>query len=519
MTRPGALLSAVEAAYSDSGRFVDLELRLKRKATGEVLLKVGGRWDRIAQKYVGEASRNVDIEINESQVECVTAFKTWLVARIENKDRKIVLMAGGKRRGGKTVVWMICLFALCIALPGSVTWVVSPTLQKRDEIERVVKRFIPRRLGWWHYRGVPEYKFNLINGSSVQNLSGDVPDNLKRGGAEAFFLNEAQDVTKTIYSLGLPAISDTGGVCFLAANPPNTKRGEWVLTVKNSIQDGETDGVYIEVDPALNVDIDQAARGKVAAAIMAADPETARRDLEGVRAPIGDMAYPHFSKKINLGKVPEVGDVTTAVINRKMPRPFTILAGADFQSYPGNAGIFVRAFGDPKVPTYYAVREFMNDGWEDEFLDEVSIAGYEPEQVLWIGDASGTWQDAHHSRGRVSFDVFHKRRWRIEPPTVKKSDRGTHPKNPNVSDRLNRINMLLGTGRLIIDRELCPKLAEDLEKCQMKAGKPIGKHSHRTDALGYALWWAEPDPRPTSMIPPKGSIMPLTAESRGIRFL
>jgi transcriptional regulator with AAA-type ATPase domain len=113
-------------------------LAFRRRDTGEVLLEVGGRWDRIKKLFVGEAEKRHVFWVNDSQIETVLAFREWLHARLSRQDRKIILFTGGKRRGGKTVILTMLLVALCIALPEINTWAVSATIDKREEIERAM---------------------------------------------------------------------------------------------------------------------------------------------------------------------------------------------------------------------------------------------------------------------------------------------------------------------------------------------------------------------------------------------
>jgi hypothetical protein len=157
-------------------------------------------------------------------------------------------------------------------------------------------------------------------------------------------------------------------------------------------------------------------------------------------------------------------------------------------------------------------------------IDEIVFdTRFTPENCVLIGDASGTWQDAHHSRGRVSFDVFKARRWRMVPPQIKRSDRGEHPRNPYVLDRLNLVNRLLAGDakgpRLLIDPQRCPRLAEALRECEYRNEKPRGRHAHITDALGYALWWIEPMPKPAQRPPQASDIIPVPRVPRGPRPL
>lgn len=503
--RPGDRLSELEGRLSDDARFLDLSLEIRRKKTGETLLKVGGRWDRLTETFTNdEASECVVIYAKESQVPIVLQFKAWLEAFIARKPRKRMLLTGGGRRGGKSFIMVACIIAVAIAVPDALCWLVSPNLTKRDELERYFKEIVPP--AWRFYRGAPEYRFTLPNFSTVQSITGDTSEALKRGEATVIGYNEPQTCSVDVVTYGLPALIDDGGLAFFAGNPARTRKGMWFnnlrLAILNETYKG---GLFFDVPVDANDSIDQAARSDVNEALHLLDEEAAKRDADGEWTAVGDFAYGEFDGKRNIGHAPDVGDITGLLTKRKVYRAYDYFGGADFQRDPWNAGVFVKAYGDPARPIYYVVREILKPGFEDEFLDEAYIEGrFQPENTIWVGDASGTWQDAAHSKGRVSFDVFKARRWVIHPPQMKKSDRGEHPRNPDIDDRLNLVNKLLTTGRLIVDRDLCPKLAESLKECELgPSGKPRGRHAHVTDALGYALWWIEPKPK----LPPNKASM------------
>jgi hypothetical protein len=82
--RTGDRLSALEDQGPQTGQFLDLCLSFRSKATGETLLKVGGVWDREAQKYTEqEAATGRIIWVNPNQVEIVRSLKRWIEAYLE----------------------------------------------------------------------------------------------------------------------------------------------------------------------------------------------------------------------------------------------------------------------------------------------------------------------------------------------------------------------------------------------------------------------------------------------------
>lgn len=519
-------LRAVEAALEGPARYQDIRLDLT-DPSGRPILTAGGRWDKTFGRFLDPLEHDAEhaavIKLQESQVEFATWFAEWLCDFREGRragvvrETQLALMAGD-RRGGKTFVADAAVLAALVDVPLApslntplIAWIVSRSFRERFELEQWILDRVPR--SWYRHRQAPEHEFCFVHGPTLRLLSADDPDALKQGRVDIAFINEPQKLQARAVANVILGASDLGGLVILAANPPRgaTNAGAWLHDLKDAIETERADladgkaidplGVkFFNVESRKNKAIDQIARrraGRIAALI---DPTLRAGDVEGQWLRDDCLAY-RFDKRRNLGPVPREGDITAEVVKRKIGRPFPAFAGVDFQARPWNAGVVLRAFGDPAHPTYYAVREFLREGWEDDFLDDVFAAKYEPESLIWIGDASGTWQDARHGKGRVSFDVFKARRWRIEPPQRKRSDRGEHPRNPDVSDRLNRVNMLLATGRLIVDPALCPKLAEAFERCALAPnGHPRGNHAHITDAAGYALWWVEPEPKATRSI-------------------
>lgn len=481
---------------------IHLRLVFRRKKNRQILLDVGGTWDQAGRRYVDDGAhpaREHTVWVNESQVAMVEATRSWIKARLARQARALILFAGTKRGGGKTWITVALLAAIGLALAGAITYVVSPTFDKRDEIERYLRGHIP---GPWRLYNARALRFLLANGSMLKSLSGDVEGSTKRGDADAVLLNEAQDMALSTYALALGSLR-TGGVMIIATNAPTRRRGEWVYEVRERILDGTIAGEVIELDPELNEDIDHATMSQIDVAIRVVSERIADADMGGIWRPVDDRAYSHYRPRKNdrgvatIGKVPEVGDVTAQVLKRLTGRPFEYLCGADFQIHPGNALVALKAFGDPARPIWYPVLEYLIPDHEDYLLDEIDDDGeLLPENCIIIGDASGDWQDAaHRTRGRVSFDVFRQRRWRIEPPQKKKTEKGEHARNPDREDRVALVNRGLDQGWLLIDPERTPKLAEDFARCEWKVDRPVGRHAHRTDGVGYALWWAEPKPR------------------------
>jgi hypothetical protein len=339
----------------------------------------------------------------------------------------------------------------------------------------------------------------LLNGSTIQLLSGDDPETLKRGGATVIFYNEGQEFDVSALSYGLPAIIDDGGLAIIAANPPQRHKGEWILTLREKILEKEIPGGrYLAFAAGLNEEIDQSARADVGDILGQIDPRAREADDLGTWLPVGDRAYPRFHKVRNIGPVPQLGDITKEWTRKRFGREMLHVGGVDFQASPWHCGVVIRVFKGEgaTTPVYHVVDEILHDGFEEEFLVEFDDKEYDHNSFLWIGDASGQFQDGEHTKGRQSFSIFKKMGWRIVPPVEKRSAKGLFSKNPHISDRVSLVNKLLDQGRLIVDPHACPRLAESLKDCELKmhnnSKRPAGVHSHITDALGYVLFWLEP---------------------------
>ncbi len=516
-------------------RHLDLCLAFRRRKTGETLLVAGGVWDRYHRCFIRDRKpgKVKVIYLEESQVEFVRWFACFLDDLRNGRPRDISLaLAAGDRRGGKTYSLLLCTIAMmidCPAFAGSnaIGWVVSASYQEKDEIDKTIEENIPAH--WYTARKAPEYRYYFANGAVLRNVSADDPESLRRGRVDIVLYNEAQKVPVSALANGIFGTSDKGGLVLLAANPPRKKVGEWVRVLREAIDEERIGGVkYFGFSSKDNTQINKPSRARAGAIVRLLDARQAQADDEGLFLPIGDRAYPYFQGKKNLGPIPESAfDVTRMVTRNRVFREYDNVGGADFQVHPWNAAVAIQAYGDAKEPTYYVVGEWLKDGSEDQLLDEIYFDGrFQPENTIFIGDASGTWQDASHQqgsgqgKGRVSFDFFKARRWRIEPPQKKKSDRGEHPRNPDIGDRLNLVNKLLATGRLVIDPVRCPRLAESLRECELApTGKPRGKHAHVTDALGYPLYWLEPRPIPYREPMKKSDLVSANPVPKGPRTL
>ena len=199
-----------------------------------MLLVAGGRWDRIERRYLDEVPpRAKIIDLEESQVEFTRWFAQFLADLREGRPRDTSLaLAAGDRRAGKTLNLLLATIALLLDVPaidGSATigWAVSASYQERDEIDKAIAEFIPP--SWYIARKAPQYSYTFLCGSTLKNVSADDPETLRRGRADAVFLNEGQKLPLAALVNAIFGTADKGGVALVASNPPRRQIGEWVL--------------------------------------------------------------------------------------------------------------------------------------------------------------------------------------------------------------------------------------------------------------------------------------------------
>jgi hypothetical protein len=262
------------------------------------LVWAGGRWDRLDLRFVDQEPESGQIVLlEESQIEFARWFATWLRDFREGlpRDTSLVL-AGGERRGGKTFDLQICTIAAAIDVPRCITWLVAKSFRERDEIDQMLRDLIPST--WYRHRKAPEYRYEWVHGSVSRLQSAVDVDSLKQGRADVVFLNEGQKMDVGALANALGGTIDRGGLALVAANPPRYVRGEWVLDLKEAIDEGRVTGCkFFGFSSALNTRIDQDARSRFKSIITALDPDTAEADAEGAYRRARDSCCPPHSRR------------------------------------------------------------------------------------------------------------------------------------------------------------------------------------------------------------------------------
>jgi hypothetical protein len=498
----------------------------------EVVAKFGGRWDYLNACWSDcEPDYPLLLDLQESQIELVRWFANfWRLFKSRSpEDRARAAMVWSDRRAGKTWACFLLVVAAtldCPMLDGQelVVWAVSVSYKERKELDRYLRETLPRT--WYRIRLLPDPCIELCNGGVIWHISADNEETLKQGRADLVFFNEAAKMDSRPFENAGPGTADRGGLVLLATNPPNMNnpRGYWVQELHEQFDEAQSIGdplpmVWIPTSSKWNVAIDANARKDWGRLLRAVNPDQARADDEGLLLPRGDFAYrPPFSAHRHASKsfVPEEWadkDITRAVTASRTGQAYDWILGADFQHWPAMVAVAMKIFGDPDNPTVWALGEFwLPRSDEDKLIDAVEddmewVHGlpddalrpprFTPENAMFVGDSTGSFQNGTHTPGKNSFAVFSSRAWRIMPVIPPRAP-GKNPPNPPVPLSVARVHKLLEADRLFI-APWCPKLIVSLKHCRTKRGKgglfPDGDEAHLTDALRYAIWWILPQRR------------------------
>jgi len=450
-------LRAVEETVAGRDRWVDLALALvNAENPTETILFAGGRWDRFDQRFTDEDEIEscVRIRLAPSQI----AFARWFAEQLADyragypRDIRLAL-AAGDRRGGKTVGTFFCQLAALLDVPRhpdgtpAIGWTISRTHRQRDELDQIVASYLPRH--WYELRLGPERRITFVHGAYLRNLSADDPEALRQGRVDWLLYNEGQKMPPKAIVNGLYGTADRAGLTVIAANPPSDPSQEWLLDLKEAIEEDERfkrASIFFHFDSKQNPFINQPARADVEMIAKKIAPDGAEADAEGIWKRWGDMAYPGWNGRALdkgglVGPPPKLGlvDVTTARTRREFGIAYPLVIGADFQKKPHEAAVLLRVYEDRDGRSiYWFTDETTVRGDEYELSASVVALGIRPGEALWIPDCSGSYQGSERIEGRTSFSMLESHGWHVEASEVPVS-------LPNSEE--TRIDLVLQHGR------------------------------------------------------------------------
>lgn len=545
-----AALDRLDREEGDDGdRYVDLRLDIEHEDTGEILISVGGRWDRRLEDFVrDEAGAIVEAEgavvarIHAGQDKAVRWFTTWIAAHAERRDAPpaftlrdleadtfdldvdpahvySALFAGG-RRGGKSWIGTGAIpVAYAIAFPGAIVWIVSPSDQKHDEVRRYLASSLAA--DWLERQTVDSYE--LVNGSTILLKSAYAADGLKEGKANLVVLNEGQMMAERAYTVARGAIVDQSGLVLVLANPPVEKKDhQWVADFAADAAAGRRASVFLEFNPLENPHIDRRAllamraevdertfaievlgqfRGpKEAVAYNWIRLENEKRIQIIVRDP--DRMERAFTGEIGGVRLREVTSIFLAIVEEGIG--IDNLLGLDVQRFPHIGGPVYHLFApEDEEPTRDNVIAWMTGEVVLEGGDEVAYCaaaralGYAPSSSLIVCDASGRYQHSRRRstdspppewKGRGSFDLIRGEGYRRIVPPMRRMKA-----NPWITDRARAFTSMIATEvgrrRLFADPDRAPKTCKSIREWKTVNGTPsrAQEAAHLGDAASYPI--------------------------------
>lgn len=508
-----------ESGGDQSVRFLDLRIDVyaedrEGNRTNRLLGSVGGSWDRRLRMYSPSArARRVAVSVHPGQIDAVIFFFDWLrdhargVRRPADSTIYSMLLAGGQR-SGKT--WSAVLMAICyaVAIPASISWVVSPSDKDFEEVEDLLRTILPA--AWYQNLGAPWYRYKFANGSKIVLRSAHLPEKLKKGDCDLIVLNEAQQMAERAFVIARTRIAAASGLVICAANPPTKPAGQWVGDFATEAQAGTRQAKYFHLDPMDNPHIDL---GPLRALEKEIDEHQFNVEIRGMFLANQNAVLYNWNRTENERPTPVTGEITAEFLKAAEGREYDRAIVVDVQRLPHMASAEFRWYTNPATAGQpHAVRMqwalmwatselFLKGADEEELAQQWLLAGFDPDRTLIVCDASGEWQFSHRDplkvaelkekvSGRGSFDVFRKMGFRY----VVKPDRASE-KNPDIIERCRAATSRIATKipgpygqRFLFSDPTCRELNKAIRNWATRRGAPdrTSEFAHGGDVVTYA---------------------------------
>ena len=495
-----------------SDRYVDLDLSLATDA-GEGLLRVGGRWDRRAKRFLpGAPPRTRVLRAHHGQLEAGRWLAVWFRAHLSGvvlpaESRVFSSMLGGGQRSGKTWLGVVAAIIYAVAVPRSIVWIVSPAEPDHEEVQDYLRSMMPR--SWYSELGAPWYRFRLPNGSKIVLRTGHNPERLKKGDADFIVLNEAQRQKERAFAICRGRIAASGGLVVVCANPPEDEIGQWVGDFAVEAQEGLRQATFFHLDPLENPHIDHV---PLLAMAKEFDQRTFDTEVRGLFLGERNAALYNWSRIDNEKVAPTTGNITREVLRALEGRDYDRVIGVDVQRFPFMAAATFEFFLNPLARSgkervdwslmWCTSSLILRAAEEADLAAAWHEAGFDPERTLIVCDASGAWQFAERDptkvrelreqvKGRGSFDVFRAAGF----AHVVKPDRDSE-RNPDVIERFRAATSRICTKlpgpfgqRFLFSDPRNDEINKAIRRLPTRSGKParFSTWSHGCDAFTYPV--------------------------------
>lgn len=502
------------AQWTRSGQWV---------VAGDVILDVGGRWDRELDDFSDDDGDHghVEITVHPGQVKACEWFAGWLedwINGVADEDEDFSAIFSGGQRAGKTWVGVALCVAFCLAVPDAIVWIVCPTEPSFHEIHKLLTGPNPLLATSWYKKTGDTYDF--VNGAELVLRSGHDAEALKVGGAHLILVNECQRQSKKVESVCRMRVADYGGMVLGAANPPDKPIGEWVGDWVAETESGERAGVHFWFNPYENPHADH--RRFDALQTQMDDREFATEVL-GKFYSVGDVVFYNWDRLVNETTLPklarmfgvdELRDITALITKEKFGKSFPRVLGVDVQKRP-MASVEYRFFENPLAPMSAGGKDWMSyclcvitdecyvNGEEEDLAQEWETEKkWDPEETLLICDASAKWQFAERDpnkvkrkreevKGRGSWAVFKRAGYRH----IRNPDSDME-KNPDIIERFRATTSKVKTSaagdygqHFLFALSKCKKTTKAIRALPNTHGRPsrTSQHSHAGDCVSYPI--------------------------------
>lgn len=521
----------------DPGGEAIVDMRIDVIWDDEIVVSVGGRWDRNLEDYDGEAEVGVVAYPHAGQIPALQWFVKWMGVHagrrdepprlddgaLEKMEQQLVeedevfsAMFAGGRRGGKTWFAALACAMYAVQFPNAIVWVVNPNDTKHDEVRRYMSALLAPE---WIARETVADGWELINGSAIMLKSayvGTDPDAIKEGEAHLVWMNEGQKMAKRVYVVARGAIVDSSGLVLICANPPvEAKDQQWVGDFAADSQAGRQLSCYRHFNPLDNPHIN---RLSLLALSREVDERTFRIEVLGeFLPPANTVAWNWIRTKDGNERTRPEDDPVAAAKWLDVTEGFlraedegdglADMIGMDFQVHPWMGGPVFRFYAPvDQAPTrdnvvMWGVDEIVIEGDEAQWCESAIAKGYNPETTIIVGDGTGQYQHSRRRntdspppewKGKGSFDILRMGGFRhVVPPS-----RRIRNNNPFVTDRARAFTSMIESGlgkkkrrRLFMDPDRCPKTCKSIREWPNVHGKPSRIHeaAHLGDGTSYPI--------------------------------
>lgn len=369
--------------------------------------------------------------------------------------------------------------------PGTKYWFVSPTFAQSKVMYRRLYAML------WTCRDVmlrksdTELRINLINGSELRFVSGEVLDNLRGETLDGAIIDEVREQHSELWPMVIrPMLATTKGWCWFVSTPNGYDHFYDLAQKAKEDPDWELFTAPSTANPLFSIEEFEAAKRTLS------EPQFAQEILAEFRSLLAGKVYYAYSDANLTEECPFMA-------GRQWSPYHSVILGPDFNVNPMRWNLGQFAYNK----FWWFDEIHLNDSNTPEaaglLRDKIMIMrdqGFRSmeAEVVICGDASG---NARSTKGNDSdYDII---KQVLKASGIRYRD-VTPEANPSIKDRVNAVNAKLksasGEIGMFIHKTNCRYLIKDFERVVWKPGNDFildpGKDrqlTHSSDGAGYPV--------------------------------